>query len=247
MFKPSAPREYVTGEYLEYQKKYAKNIRESDKVLIRLIRKAVQGEPPRAEGPRLLDIGCSNGNLLLHLKNALPGVEYFGGDLFPEIVEHCRNNPDLAGVPFEVMDIRDLGDQPRFDMVVANAILSRFRDDEFARSISAISRVTRPGGWFFTFEWFHPFEQEVEIFERSGPHPEGLTLIFRPYSRVAGILKQRSYRNIEFHPFSIPIDLPKPNDPGDISTYTIRTDDGERLNFRGCLYLPWCHVVARKE
>ena len=65
-------REYVTDqaflrEYNAYQAKYAHEIRESDKVLIELVRAIVKGHD-NAEGRlRLLDVGCSTGNLLLHL------------------------------------------------------------------------------------------------------------------------------------------------------------------------------------
>ena len=246
MFKPSAPRAYVTKDYLEYQQRYATNMRESDKALLGLIREAAGGYPP-GKKPSLLDIGCSNGNFLGHLKRELPGLDYHGGDLFPEIVEHNRANPNLAGITFEVMDIRDLGNEPRFDLVVANAVIHRFRDEEFALALGSIARVTRPGGWLFAFEFFHPFEQELETVERTRPHPEGLTLVVRPYSKVGALLESLGYGPPEFRPFAIPIDLPRPDDPADVGTYTVRAEGHDRLNFRGSFYMPWCYLVARKR
>lgn len=247
MLTPSAPREYVTRDYLEYQKKYAQNMRESDKVLLRLIAGAAEQPRPEADGPlRLLDIGCSNGNLLVHLRKLLPDAELHGGDLYPEILEHCRANPELAGAHFEVMDVRDLPAEPRYDVVVSNAVIHRFRDPEFLLTVRSLGRVLRPGGWLFAFEFYHPYEQQVELVERTALHPEGLTLVYRSFSQVARLLREHGFAEVRFLPFDIPIDLPKPADPGDTRTFTVRTEAGERLNFRGCLCTPWCHLVARK-
>lgn len=244
-YTQSVPRDYVIGDYLEYQKKWATNMRESDKQLVALIRRAVEGHSPNGHRLRLLDIGCSTGNLLLHLKRMLPGLDYTGGDVFPEIVEGCRRDPNLAGVHFEVMDIRDLG-TARFDIVVANAVFHYFDDDDFARAVTSVSRVLRPGGSFLAFALFHPFEQTVFVREKSPMHPEGLNYVFRPISGVRQALEGAGFTAVDVTPFQIPIDLPRPSDPADLTTYTVTADGGERLNFRGGVYFPWCHLVARK-
>lgn len=66
-------------DYNAYQKKYAGQIRESDKVLIQLVREIAERSGSLEERFRLLDIGCSTGNLLLHLKHAFPSMELTGG------------------------------------------------------------------------------------------------------------------------------------------------------------------------
>src|SRR5262249_6454818 len=98
-------REYVTDDefitgYSEYQRRYAANIRESDRVLVGLVRDVTEGEKGT-----LLDIGCSTGNLLRHLKRLVPGLELVGGDLTPRVLEECRRDPELADVSFEELDI----------------------------------------------------------------------------------------------------------------------------------------------
>ena len=54
-------------EYNLYQKRYSKNMRDSDRVLTNFICNHVTKTKFKHE-PTLLDIGCSTGNLLLHLK-----------------------------------------------------------------------------------------------------------------------------------------------------------------------------------
>ncbi|MDP2323911.1 MAG: hypothetical protein Q8N51_07775, partial [Gammaproteobacteria bacterium] len=68
MSKETSYGHYVTDEaflrdYNAYQAKYAENIRESDKVLLRLVSDIVSRAG--AASLSLLDIGCSTGNLLL--------------------------------------------------------------------------------------------------------------------------------------------------------------------------------------
>jgi hypothetical protein len=74
-----------------------------------------------------------------------------------------------------------------------------------------------------------------------------MTLHFRPYSVVDATLRRHGFAAPTITPFAIPIDLPKPADPADISSQTVPLADGGRLIFRGALYTPWCHLAARKE
>jgi 2-polyprenyl-3-methyl-5-hydroxy-6-metoxy-1,4-benzoquinol methylase len=97
--------DYVTDEkflagYNAYQAKYAGQMRESDKVMIRLIREVVAKRGDLGRPLRLLDIGCSTGNLLLHLKRQLPNLALTGGDLAESSLDECRGNPELVGIDF---------------------------------------------------------------------------------------------------------------------------------------------------
>lgn len=237
---------YAAGEYLEYQKKYASQIRESDRVIIEMVRKIVNGRAKGETPLSLLDIGCSSGNLLYHLKHHIPGLELSGGDAFPAIVDRCQQDPKLAGINFERMDLLHLHSRRSFDIVVVNAVLCLFGETDFDRAIANIASVTRERGHFMTFDLFHPEEQELTILEKSETHPGGLTSQFRPFSKVRTALEKHGFASIVFKPFSIPIDLPKPQREGDITSHTVRTESGKRLIFRGTLFTPWCHLVAQK-
>ena len=81
--------------YICCQEKYKDTIRESDKIIIATIsffsnRKLL----------RVLDIGYSKGNLLLHLKNNINGLKLYGGDLNKEQAELCKQSEDLNGIGF---------------------------------------------------------------------------------------------------------------------------------------------------
>jgi SAM-dependent methyltransferase len=229
-------------QYAEYQSKYASQIRESDRRLIELIR------PLAAAGARsLIDFGCSTGNLLLHLKHALPELKLRGADLVEAIIDGNRQNPALSGIDFAVADM--LQPDPAgmtYDVVVANAALMFFDEAEFDRAVAMLGRLVAPGGSFVAFDLFHPFEQEITLVERSKGHPAGLKFAFRSWETVQRAVRASGLRPAELTMWNMPIDLPPPARPDDITSYTVPTTDGRRLSFRGALYQPWCHMIAKK-
>lgn len=233
------------ASYSEYQTKYAKNIRESDKVLIEIVHELIS-KSPNEKNPTLLDVGCSTGNLLLHLKYALPHLKLFGGDIVSSIIQECNNNPSLEGIHFEEMDMLNLQLNETFDFVVTNAALMFFNNDEFNQAIHNLATITRVGGWFIAFDYFHSFQQEVTIIEESKLFPQGLKFHLRGYEGVEKTLTEAGFAHPIFKPFYIPIDLKQPDISSDITTYTVKTDEGNRLSFRGTLFQPWCYLIAQK-
>jgi SAM-dependent methyltransferase len=240
----TADPSYMAGAYFDYQKRYAATMRESDKALLTLMKDALGKAGER--GGRLLDIGCSSGNLLRHLRKAAAGLEYWGGDIQPDVIERCRAEPDLKDIRFEIMNVRELAMWPRFDIITANAVLFRFPEADFAAICSSLAAALAPGGQLFTFDFYHPFHQDLGVVEISAWHPDGLTLYLRSFRTARRVLSAQGFSDIQFYPFEIPINLPKPDDPSDITTYTRRDESGNRLQFRGCLFQPWCHMIAHK-
>jgi len=227
------------GEYIAYQDRYKSVPRESDKVLVQHLQSRV-----RKKEPRVLDIGCSTGNLLRVVQAAFPCADLCGADLNVEQIEHCRLDPSLQGIRFELMDIQALRGGP-YDAVTCSAVVFCMDDTIFQKAGRSIFEVLSPGGVFVCFDLFHPWEQDLAIVEKSRAFPDGLPLHFRSYTSVTALLQKAGFAKIEFHPFHIPIDLPKP-DFGQITTYTEKLADGRRLQFRGCLCQPWNHLVAIK-
>ena len=242
--------EYVTDEkfladYNVYQAKYAEHMRESDRVLIGLIHEIIANSEEVKRPLRLLDVGCSTGNLLLHLKRLFPSLSLTGGDLAESSLDQCRDNPELQGIDFKVMDLLDLSGDG-YDIVTVNAVLYMLEEPQFEQSLSSLSKVLRSGGSLVVFDFFHPFQQHLSISEKSLSHPNGLRLTFRPIDQVNKQLDQRGFINPGYRPFTMPIDLPL-IDNGELITYTVAAADGRRLPYRGTLFQPWCHLVCTRS
>jgi len=243
-------REYVADSafaegYNAYQRRYAGTVRESDRVIIDLVRDLVAERPAGAAPARLLDVGCSTGNLLLHLNREIPGLDLIGGDLMTSSLEECRANPDLAGIRFEEVDALAIGRRAELDIVVVNAVFYMFSDEDVEASLRSIAAALRPGGALIVFDFFHPFDQDLAIRETSPTHRNGLMLHFRPFASAGAMARAAGLDAPTFIPFEIPIDLPRPERDDDISSYTVAAADGRRLLYRGALSQPWCHMVAR--
>lgn len=237
--------EKFLAEYNAYQARYAGTVRESDKVIISLVKDLVT----KADGRTLkvLDIGCSTGNLLLHLKRMVPDAEYVGGDLAKSSLDECRKNPDLAGIEFEEMDILNLGAREEYDIVIANAVAVYFTWPEYEQALASVSAVLKPDGSYIAFEWLHPFtNQDLAIYETTLGHPEGIRICFRPIPKVMRKLEAVGLKDNGFMPFELPIDLPMPGYDEEVVTYTVNGQAGNRMMFRGALFQPWCHMIARK-
>lgn len=234
---------YVNDEkflnyYNDYQERYAKQIAERDKVMLKLIASATGGQVAS-----LLDIGCSTGNLLLHTKRFFPNLELTGGELAESSLTTARSNPDLAGVNFTTMDMLNIKGQ--YDVIVANAVAVYFSWEEYEAAMRSVAKALKPGGTYLAFEWLHPYPQDLTIVETSISHPEGLKIHFRPYEKTSAVMRAAGFNSIDFKPFEIPIDIPHNPEEKDVVTHTEKMDDGERLQFRGALFQPWCHMVAK--
>lgn len=247
---PAAPAylDYVQDEdylamYNAYQAKYAHTMRESDRVLIGLVGERLAAGRTGA-APSLLDIGCSTGNLLMHLRRAFPGLRLTGGDLAQSSLDACRSNPELAGIEFSALDLLYLPADGAYDIITVNAVLFVLTGAQLARAFASLAGALRPGGTLIAFDFFHPFPQDLAITETSKNHPNGLTLHFRRQAEVAALLADAGFGTPDFRPFTLPIDLPMIDGDEMLITYTVPAADGRRLPFRGTLFQPWCHLIA---
>jgi hypothetical protein len=131
-------------------------------------------------------------------------------------------------------------------VITVNAVLYMMTDAQFGHSLRSLAGALAPGGTMIAFDFFHPFDQDLTIMEVSKTHPNGLRLRFRPIARATAALRAAGFDNAVFRPFTLPIDLPRRDDPSELVTYTVPAADGRRLPFRGTLFQPWCHLSAEK-
>lgn len=225
-----------SSNYLDYQKNYSSKIRESDGVLINLIREIRRSSKRNL---RLLDVGCSSGNFLAHLARLVPGIDMVGIDISPSAIDWCSARPELTEAKFAVQDglnLSDVFDQP-LDIVVANAMVHHLSEAGFAEALKSFSSALVPDGYHINFDGFHPFEQEISVVERSSSSPlAGIPIHYRSFTKVSKLCSDAGFDRVEFHPFEMSFDVPRPADYTSLTSYTIKTDDGHRMSMRGVLH-----------
>jgi SAM-dependent methyltransferase len=179
---------------------------------------------------------------LIHLRHELPEMQLAGADLSMSTIETNKQSPDLAGVAFDVMDVVK-GVTGTYDVITCNAIFFSLDDAELASALASIRRALNPGGQLFAFDWFHPHDdQHLTIIERSREFAHGLRITARPENQMRAAMLAAGFTSAEFRPFYMPIDLPRPRDANDVTSYTVLADAQRRLSFRGALYQPWSHM-----
>ena len=230
-------------KYNVYQEKFRKNIRDSDKKLINLIKKNYSN----LDDAKLLDIGCSTGNLLYHLKSEFPNTILNGCDLNKSSIDTCINDKDLTNIKFFQQDLIDFEYESAFEIIIANAVFMFMNWDQYTKSLKNIYKALKPKGIFVNFEWIHPFDvQDLQVFEKSIGEPDGRIMWLRPSKLVREKFILSGFDNLEIIPFQVSTDLPLKGYQEDVFSYTRQELDGEKMSFRGCLYQPWAHTVARK-
>ena len=97
-----------------------------------------------ATDPRtVVDLGCGPGNLTALLGERWPAADVLGLDSSPEMVAKAR---ELAGLRFQVADLRDWSPVEPIDVLVSNATL-QWVPDHLALLPRLVDAVA-PGGWF---------------------------------------------------------------------------------------------------
>ncbi|RUP46418.1 S-adenosyl-L-methionine-dependent methyltransferase, partial [Jimgerdemannia flammicorona] len=102
-------------------------------------------EDALSHGIKVLDAGCGAGCWTMNMANDFPNSHFVGvdvADLFPkdEVKSNCifvKANT-LEGLPFE---------DDTFDYIFQRFMVLAFTPADWAKAISELVRVTKPGGW----------------------------------------------------------------------------------------------------
>ncbi len=94
---------------------------------------------------RVVDLGCGPGNLTRILPERWPGADVLGLDSSPEMIDKARAE-HIAGVRFEVADLRGWRPDDPVDVLVSNATL-QWVPGHLELVPELVAQVA-PGGWF---------------------------------------------------------------------------------------------------
>jgi SAM-dependent methyltransferase len=110
--------------------------------------------PDRLErGIRVADIGCGTGHSTVVLAEAFPASSFVGYDLSEDALEVGRAEAraaQLSNVTFEHLDVRELPDDPPFDLVVGFDVIHDQVDPSGV--LDRVFRALTPGGLFLMLD-----------------------------------------------------------------------------------------------
>jgi ubiquinone/menaquinone biosynthesis C-methylase UbiE len=94
--------------------------------------------------PRIVDVGCGTGRLLIRLRDQFPYAELHGVDPSAGMIEVARNKADLEGIRIDHGSAEALPfESSSFDAVVST--MSFHHWDDQAAGLAEIGRILRPG------------------------------------------------------------------------------------------------------
>ncbi len=103
------------------------------------------------ETPTLLDAGCGIGLLTRHFVDA--GFSVVGADFCEIAIERAK--AEGGAVEFVVSPLSTLDLDRRFDVVVVvDVLLHVVNEEEWRRTLTALTRHLAPGGVFVILDWF---------------------------------------------------------------------------------------------
>jgi SAM-dependent methyltransferase len=239
-------------DYDAYQDTYKVKPRKSDIDIAALIAKVARAQArTNKSGPiRLLDIGCSTGNLLRVIRAATVGLDmtFVGADLAESSIAQAKATPDLSEMRFELWDATALPAGEKFDLVVMSAVAFFFSDDEFTRMLKSVRTCLNPGGSFIAWELVSELPDYRVDIEEWSPFYNGRSHLIqiRSLNMIESEAKRLGFKSVALHPFTPPV-LGKPDVEHYLTSYTVDVPGEGRRAVRGCVILPWGFLVASLE
>ena len=190
----------------------------------------------------ILDACCGIGHISYFLSEISPESKFLGVDQTTYLIEEakklCLNNSNIT---FEINDIFDITTKysKTFDISISWRTLSWLPYyEQMLRDLFAVTKHH-----IFISSLFYDgdidFITQVREFKKETGKEH-----FNDYYNVYSLPQFRKFvyalgaKNIEIYDFEISKDLPKP--PIDqLGAYTLRLEDGKRLQISGAILLPW--------
>ena len=198
-----------------------------------------------ADHASVLDVACGLGDLSYWLAQKWPDVQFTGvekeGFLVEEADALCSSLPNVHFIQGDLYSLSSTMGIDSSDIVVCKQTLSWL--PSYQSAVAELVAVARRGVVISSLFYDGRIDYEIRVRERGGepgdPPSDDVFYniyswpLFREYCHDLGV------RSVEAVDFQIGIDLPKPESPDIMGTYTLRLESGERIQVSGALLMPW--------
>jgi ubiquinone/menaquinone biosynthesis C-methylase UbiE len=191
----------------------------------------------------VIDACCGIGDLIHFLSQDYPDVNFTGVDKAEFLIREAQTNASSDKVSFVTGDIYELSKlfgEKSFDISVCKQTISWLpRYEQAVRELMAVAREA-----VFITSLFYDgridFETRIREYTTDSGRED-----FHSYYNVYSFPVFRDFclrhgaKEVSGFDFQIGIDLPRPENPDRMGTYTEKLESGERLQISGALLMPW--------
>jgi len=192
----------------------------------------------------VLDACCGMGDLSYFLSESNPQLRFIGVDkasfLLAEGVRICAERPNVSFCEADVLQLSRNFLPQTFDFAVCKQTLSWL--PSYQEAVSELMAVTK--GSIFASSLFYDGKIDYNIRVREyetevGRHDYNAHYNIYSFPVFREFCMSRGAKEVVAFDFDIEIDLPPPDNPDRMGTYTVRLDTGRRLQLSGALLMPW--------
>lgn len=199
----------------------------------------------------ILDIGCGEGANIGYMASKFPDISFTGIDLNKALVKKGNTilkKLKLSNCRLETGDLYHLNKKYKdaFDGLISLQTLSWL--SSYQQPIIEMIKVNPK--WIAVSSLFYDglidCEIKVRDYTRSGGK-KAEEVFYNVYSLklVEEFFKKKGYKKFKYIPFIIDMDIDK-NKDGRMGTYTVKTNEGSRLQISGPLLMNWYFIVAER-
>lgn len=150
-----------------------------DGLLIKGFLPVVQGLPERlSTGIRVADIGCGTGHAVNVMAHEYPASNFVGYDLSLEAMARATaeaHEMELTNARFEALDVTELDDEPKYDLITSFDAIHDQRDPGTA--LSRIAAALAPDGIYLMIEPKASSNLEDNIGNPFAPYIYGMSVL----------------------------------------------------------------------
>jgi SAM-dependent methyltransferase len=226
--------------YFEYHLKQYQQPYRSTLAAINFLKKRIPNQPFK-----ILDVGCGGGGANIYwLKKYFPKWKIIGIDIDQKVLKIAKKmNKEIEGVEFKKINFLKADFKEKFDYIFAIQFIS-FVNFDFPIFLKKALNLTRRGIFLtalFSEGWIEQYTTALDLKENW----KGTYKIYS-LERFKETLKKIGGRNVilEYEKFDIDIDLPRPVQPK-FGTYTVKIENGKRLQISGYMLMPWYNVLIK--
>ncbi len=236
---------------LDYHVKQMEHIYRSTEIFVNWLEE--RGIMGNGQQLKVLDMACGTGANTIYMANRFRESQFVGMDINEEFIDYGNSQMEKYSQHRNCNLYKGDWFQPAkqwigaFDGVISFQTLMMFPD--YREALRKLAELHTK--WIAVSSLF--YEGDIEYtnkfrdYYRPSEGREYTDIYYNIHSipRFKEYVSELGYTKFDYIPFDIDIDLPKTENL-DIETYTVRTEEGKRIQISAGMMMPWYFAVAHK-